>query len=680
MVASQLRQLREQLADWSYRYYVLDEPAVPDAEYDRLFRQLQQLEQAHPELISADSPTMRVGEKPLDGFTEVTHEVPMLSLDNAFSDDELLAFDRRVRERLGEALTGDHVTYVAEPKLDGLAVSLLYRDGQLVRAATRGDGASGEDITNNIRTLRSVPLALRGNGADNVPALLEVRGEVVMPHAGFEQLNQRQLAAGQKPFVNPRNAAAGSLRQLDARITAQRPLEFYAYSIAQLEGEALPATHMDGLQRVRDLGLRVSPLVSRCEGVEQLLAFYQQVQQQRADLGYDIDGVVYKVDQLALQQQLGFVSRAPRWAIAHKFPAQEELTVLREVEWQVGRTGTLTPVARLEPVFVGGVTVSNATLHNADEIERLGLHIGDTVVVHRAGDVIPKVSAVLIERRPDNATAITLPTECPVCASEVFRVPGEAAIRCTGGLICAAQQKEAVRHFASRRAMDIEGLGERVVELLVDEKLIANVADIYQLKAEQIAALERMGDKSAANLINAIEQSKKVALPRFLFSLGIREVGEATALGLANHFGSLDAIMAADEAALLEVADVGPVVASNLCHFFAEPHNQQVIAQLRAAGVTPTESEPQKPDTLPLHGQTWVLTGTLLQLSRDQAKAALQQLGAKVAGSVSKKTTVVIAGEAAGSKLDKAHTLGVAVHDEAYLLSLLEEHGVAADG
>src|SRR5690554_3361701 len=442
---------------------------------------------------------MRVGEKPLDGFTEVTHEVPMLSLDNAFSDDELLAFDRRVRERLGEALLADNVTYVAEPKLDGLAVSLLYRDGQLVRAATRGYGASGEDITNNIRTLRSVPLALRVNAADKVPALLEVRGEVVMPHAGFEQLNQRQLAAGQKPFVNPRNAAAGSLRQLDARITAQRPLEFYAYSIAQLEGEALPATHMDGLQRVRDLGLRVSPLVSRCEGVEQLLAFYQQVQQQRSDLDYDIDGVVYKVDQLALQQKLGFVSRAPRWAIAHKFPAQEELTVLREVEWQVGRTGVVTPVARLEPVFVGGVTVSNATLHNKDEIERLGVCVGDTVIVRRAGDVIFQVVRVVVDQRPEDARTIVFPQHCPVCDSPVERVGSEAAMRCSGGLVCPAQRKEAIKHFASRKAMDIEGLGDKLVEQLVDRGLVHSVADLYRLQVEDVAALERMAEKSAAN-------------------------------------------------------------------------------------------------------------------------------------------------------------------------------------
>ncbi|MEE4251080.1 MAG: NAD-dependent DNA ligase LigA [Alcanivoracaceae bacterium] len=668
-VVDQAQRLRDQLSDWSYRYYVLDQPAVPDAEYDRVFRQLQALEQQHPELISADSPTQRVGDRLLDGFVEVTHEVPMLSLDNAFSDDELIAFDRRITERLG---VQDTISYAAEPKLDGLAVSILYLDGQLVRAATRGDGATGEDITANIRTLRSVPLRLRGAA----PALLEVRGEVVMPHDGFDTLNERQRQAGQKPFANPRNAAAGSLRQLDSRITAQRPLEFYAYSIARLEGRVMPSTHLDGLQLLRDLGLRVNALVRRCHGVDELLAFYHSVQTQRPDLGYDIDGVVYKVDDLALQQKLGFVSRAPRWAIAHKFPAQEELTTLRDVEWQVGRTGALTPVARLEPVFVGGVTVSNATLHNADEIERLDLHIGDTVVVLRAGDVIPKVSAVLADRRPKDASAITIPTVCPVCGSEVFRAEGEAVTRCTGGLVCAAQQKEAVRHFASRRAMDIEGLGERLVDVLVDENLIANVADLYHLCVEQVAALERMGEKSASNLIEAIEHSKNIALPRFLFALGIREVGEATALALANHFGSLQAIMEADEQAFLQVPDVGPVVASHLRHFFAEPHNQQIIDRLLEAGVTPSESQPQKPEMLPLHGQTWVLTGTLEQLTRDQAKAALQQLGAKVAGSVSAKTSMVIAGEAAGSKLDKAQSLGIAVEDEAYLIKVLTEHGV----
>ena len=667
-VADQIRRLRQQLSDWSYRYYVLDEPAVPDPEYDRVFRALQALEQQHPELISADSPTQRVGERPLDGFAEVIHEVPMLSLDNAFSDDELIAFDRRICERLG---TQDTIGYVAEPKLDGLAVSILYENGQLVRAATRGDGASGEDITANIRTLRSVPLRLRGDS----PALLEVRGEVVMPHDGFEALNERQRQAGQKPFANPRNAAAGSLRQLDSRITAQRPLEFYAYSIARLQGQTLPATHMGGLQLLRDLGLRVNVLVRRCHGVNELLDFYQNVQRQRPTLGYDIDGVVYKVDDLALQQKLGFVSRAPRWAIAHKFPAQEELTTLRDVEWQVGRTGALTPVARLEPVFVGGVTVSNATLHNADEIERLDLHIGDTVVVLRAGDVIPKVSAVLAERRPADARAIAIPTTCPVCGSEVFRAEGEAVTRCTGGLICAAQQKEAVRHFASRRAMDIEGLGERLVDVLVDEKLIASVADLYHLRAGQIAALERMGEKSADNIINALEISKKTTLAKFIYALGIREVGEATARNFANYFGSFEALAAADQETLQKVPDVGPVVAHFVAEFFAQESNIAAVSALRNHGVHWDNIEVVSPEELPLAGLTYVLTGTLEALSRDDAKAHLLALGAKVAGSVSAKTDYVVAGPGAGSKLAKAEELGLKVMDEASLLALLQQHG-----
>lgn len=676
--AEQVQRLREQLADWSYRYYVLDDPAVPDAEYDRAFRALQQLEHDHPELIAADSPTRRVGEKPAQGFAEVNHEVPMLSLDNAFSEEELLAFDRRIRERLADTLAdGQGIVYTAEPKLDGLAVSLLYQQGRLVRAATRGDGSSGEDITSNMRTLRSLPLRLRtANIAP--PRLLEVRGEVVMPHQGFAELNARQRDAGQKPFANPRNAAAGSLRQLDPAVTASRPLDFYGYSIARLEGEDWPESHFDALQRLRELGLRVNPLVRRCNGVDGLLAFYAQLAATRAELGYDIDGVVYKVDSFAWQTQLGFVSRAPRWAIAHKFPAQEELTLLQGVDWQVGRTGALTPVARLQPVFVGGVTVSNATLHNADEIERLDLHMGDTVVVVRAGDVIPKVTSVLAQRRPASAEPIAIPTCCPVCDSEIFRAEGEAIARCTGGLICAAQQKEAVRHFASRRAMDIEGLGERLVELLVDHKLISSVADLYSLRLEQLLTLERMAEKSAGNLLAAIAASKSISLPRFLFALGIREVGEATALALANYFGRLDEVLAADEAALLEVADVGPVVASHIRHFFAEPHNRDVIQRLLEAGVTPAESTPTRPDHLPLHGQTWVLTGTLTSMTRDQAKAALQALGAKVAGSVSAKTSMVIAGEAAGSKRDKAEKQGVPIADEAFLQQVIDSNGKAA--
>ena len=668
--------LRGQLNDWSYRYYVLDDPAVPDAEYDRLYRELQALERAHPELVTPDSPTQRVGDAPLPHFSQVQHEVPMLSLDNAFDDDDLAGFDRRVRERLGDESL--QVEYVAEPKLDGLAVSLLYEHGRLVRAATRGDGQTGEDITANVRTMRSVPLSLRG---DRIPDLLEVRGEVVMPQAGFEALNTRQLEAGQKQFANPRNAAAGSLRQLDPRITAQRPLEFYAYSVARCQPDIQPSTHFDSLQWLRDLGLRVNSEVRRCAGIEALQVFYQDILARRDQLGYDIDGVVYKVDRFDWQTELGFVSRAPRWAIAHKFPAQEEITVLRDVEWQVGRTGAITPVARLEPVQVGGVTVSNATLHNMDEITRLDLRIGDSVVIYRAGDVIPKVVSVLAERRPAYAGVISMPSVCPVCGSEIFRAEGEVVARCTGGLICAAQQKEAIKHFASRRAMDIDGLGDKLVEALVDEKLVATVADLYRLVAEQIAGLERMGEKSATNLVKALDKSRETTLQRFLFALGIREVGEATALALANDFGSLDAIMQADEERLQEVPDVGPVVASHIRHFFMQPHNVEVIDALRAAGVHWQEFDPAERATdQPLKGQTWVLTGTLQQLTRDQAKAFLIDLGAKVAGSVSAKTTQVVAGEAAGSKLDKARQLGVSIMDEAAFLGTLEEMGIKVDG
>lgn len=671
-LVQQAQQLKDQLNDWSYRYYVLDDPAVPDAEYDRQYRALQALEQQHPELISADSPTQRVGDVPLDAFDQVQHEVPMLSLDNVFDDEGLRAFDARIVERL-DLDANSTIAYVAEPKLDGLAISLLYEHGELVRAATRGDGQTGENITANARTIRSVPLTLRG---ENLPARLEVRGEVVMPHAGFAALNERQEAAGQKVFANPRNAAAGSLRQLDSRITADRPLEFYAYSMAQLEGVAQPATHSAMLDALRAWGLRVNPEVTLCSGVDALLAFYAGILQKREGLGYDIDGVVYKVDRFDWQRDLGFVSRAPRWAIAHKFPAQEELTVLNGVDWQVGRTGALTPVARLEPVSVGGVTVSNATLHNIDEIQRLDIHIGDTVTVYRAGDVIPKVVKPLPERRPENAEPIRMPSECPVCESDIFRAEGEAVARCTGGLICGAQQREAIKHFASRKAMDIDGLGDKLVDALVDEGLIHTVADLYSLKAEDIAGLERMGEKSAENLVAALNVSKQTQLPRFLFAIGIREVGEATALALAQHFGKLDAIMTADETALVEVDDVGPIVASHICHFFQQPHNREVITRLQQAGLQWEEYDPAEKGEQPLEGQTWVLTGTLEMFTRDQAKRALQSLGAKVAGSVSKKTACVVAGAAAGSKLTKAQDLGIEVKDEAALKTLLAEHGV----
>lgn len=671
-VESRIAALRDQLNDWSYRYYVLDDPAVPDAEYDRLFRQLEELEQAHPDLITEDSPTRRVGDAPLSEFEEVRHEVPMLSLGNAFDDEEVAAFDRRIRERLGLAEDAC-VDYVAEPKLDGLAVSLLYREGMLVMAATRGDGQVGEDITLNIRTLKSVPLKLRG---DVPPDLIEVRGEVVMPRAGFEALNERQLAAGEKTFANPRNAAAGSLRQKDSRVTAQRPLQFYAYSVARLEGEAMPATHCQLLQRVRDLGLPVSAELKACSGMPALLDYYRDILDRRDRLGYDIDGVVYKVDRLDWQTRLGFVSRAPRWAIAHKFPAQEEITVLNDVEWQVGRTGALTPVARLEPVEVAGVTVSNATLHNVDEIQRLDLRIGDSVVIYRAGDVIPKVVSVVRERRPPDAREIVPPAQCPACGSDIWRAEGEAVARCTGGLFCPAQRKEAIKHFASRRALDIEGLGDKLVETLVDRDMIHTPADLYGLEHAQLAALDRMGEKSAANLVEAIERSKQTTLARFLFALGIREVGEATAQQLAGHFRCLDAVRTASEAELQEVEDVGPIVAGHISHFFQQPHNLEVIDALLNHGLAWPDPPPIDQAQAPLAGQTWVLTGTLAAMGRSEAKAFLQQLGAKVAGSVSSQTTCLVAGEKAGSKLTKAEQLGVRVLDEDALLAFLRSHGL----
>ena len=764
--ADDIKALRDQLNDWSHRYYVLDDPSVPDAEYDRAFRRLEELEAEHPELVTKDSPTQRVGDRPLEAFDEVRHDVPMLSLGNAFDEQELRDFDQRVRERLD---VEGPVAYVAEPKLDGLAVSLLYENGELVRAATRGDGETGEDITANVRTIKSVRLKLRG---DKPPARMEVRGEVVMPHDGFAKLNQRQEEAGQRTFANPRNAAAGSLRQLDSRITAQRPLEFYAYSVAQLDDEDWPETHSGMLDRVREWGLRVNKEVKVCQGLDAMLSFYEDIMARRMDLGYDIDGVVYKVDRLDWQRDLGFVSRAPRWAVAHKFPAQEEITVLNEVDWQVGRTGALTPVAKLEPVQVGGVTVSNATLHNIDEIRRLDIRVGDSVVIYRAGDVIPKVVRTVPERRPKNAGEINLPTECPVCGSEILRADDGVVARCTGGLICGAQQREAIKHFASRRAMDIDGLGDKLVDALVDQGLIDTVAGLYRLKAEDVAGLERMGEKSAANLIEALEASKKMPLSRFLFALGILQIGEETAKALADAFGDLESIRNAPLLLFLQVPDVGGEVAKAIAAFFAEEHNEKVIDGLLDAGVEPqSNGTPSRRfvDTLtlahflssaktlgmplsgvgtktletlgrhyrhldallkavddgeddsgvkagtleklaeglkadqwrkklqdaqayadalaekapaggaderPLEGQTWVLTGTLARLTRDQAKQHLEALGAKVSGSVSGKTARVVAGESAGSKLDKARKNDVAVIDEEEFIDFLAGHGI----
>lgn len=660
--------LRTEIWRHNHLYYVLDAPEVPDAEYDRLLRRLQEVEAEHPELVTPDSPTQRVGAAPADGFGEVRHEIPMLSLDNAFSEEELRDFDRRVRERLERE--GD-VTYCCEPKLDGAAVSLLYEDGLLVRAATRGDGETGEDITANVRTIPSVPLRL----AAGAPAVLEVRGEVYMPLEGFERFNTEARARGEKAFVNPRNAAAGSLRQLDPRITAQRPLAMYCYSIGHLDAKSRPAGHHAALLWLRELGLRVNPEVRRVTGVDDCVGYYDDLLQRRAGLGYEIDGVVCKVDAFAEQDILGFVSRAPRWALACKFPAQEEVTTLLGVDFQVGRTGALTPVARLEPVFVGGVTVSNATLHNMDEIARLDLRIGDAVVVRRAGDVIPQVVRVIAERRPKGARRVAMPAHCPVCESAIERPGGEVVARCSGGLVCAAQRRSMILHYASRRALDIEGMGERLVGVLVEQELVHDVADLYALEAEALAGLERMGEKSAQNLVEAVRASRDTTLGRFLFALGIREVGESTAKSLARHFGSLDAIVDATESELQEVPDVGPVVAHHLRAFLDQSENLAVIRRLREAGVRWEEKRVERA-SLPLAGETWVLTGSLGKMTRDVAKEHLEELGAKVAGSVSKKTSRVVAGPGAGSKLRKAEELGVAVMDESAFLEFLGGHGV----
>ncbi len=664
------RQLRETIDAYNYQYHVLDEPSVPDAEYDRLMVELKQLEAAHPELVSPDSPTQRVGAAPQSAFASVHHEVPMLSLDNAFSEADFLDFDRRILERLE---TTGPIRYACELKLDGIAMSLLYQDGILVRGATRGDGTSGEDITQNVRTIASIPLKLLGSG---YPSTLEVRGEVYLPRAGFDALNAQALARGEKIYVNPRNTAAGSLRQLDSRITAQRPLQFCCYGVGLVEGGSLPAYHTDILKQLQQWGLRINEEMRVVEGAQACLDYYRDRGAKRDRLAYDIDGIVFKVDAVSLQRELGFVSRAPRWAIAYKFPAQEELTELLDVEFQVGRTGAITPVARLKPVFVGGTTVRNATLHNSDEIERLGLLIGDTVVVRRAGDVIPKVVQVVQERRPANARAIVFPSLCPVCASPLERVEGEVAVYCTGGLICAAQQKGTLLHFASRRALDIEGLGDKLVEQLVDTQLVATVADLYKLDLETLTGLERMGKKSAENLLAALAASKTTTLPRFLYGLGIHDVGESTAQALANHFGELDPIMAADIEQLQQVPDIGPVVAAHVLDFFATPRNREVIELLRSAAIGvhwPALSARRREDA-PLTGQTFVLTGNLESLTRDQAKANLQLLGAKVAGSVSKKTSFVVAGTGAGSKLADAQALGIPVLDESELLALLAQH------
>ncbi len=660
--------LREEINYHNYRYYVLDDPEIPDSEYDRLLRELQALEEKHPELITNDSPTQRVGAQPLASFSEIKHLQPMLSLNNAFSDEEVLDFVRRAKEKLQYDQVSSEIVYAAEPKLDGLAISLLYENGQLIRGATRGDGVTGEDVTQNVRTIDAIPLKLMG---EQFPSRLEVRGEVVMTKSGFNKLNEIQRDKGEKVFANPRNAAAGSLRQLDPKVTATRPLMFYSYAVGLVEGGSIPDTQTAVLARLKDWGLPVNSEIKQVQGASGCLEYYNEIGAKRDQLDYDIDGVVYKVDKLVEQEELGFVSRAPRWAIAHKFAAQEEMTRLLAIDIQVGRTGALTPVARLEPVFVGGVTVTNATLHNQDEIERKDIRVGDTVIVRRAGDVIPEVVSSIKAKRKKGARKFKLPTQCPVCGSEVIRLENEAVSRCTGGLFCDAQRKESIKHFASRKAMDIEGLGDKLVEQLVDADMVHDLSDIFHLELSKLAGLDRMAEKSAKNLLDALEKSKSTTLDRFIFSLGIRQVGETTAKTLAQYFGSLPAVMSASEEALIDVPDVGPVVAESIVHFFNEPHNTAVIKKLQAAGVHWDDVEVDKSKPQPLADQIFVVTGTLSTMSRDEAKQALQALGAKVTGSVSKKTDYVVVGENPGSKATKAEALGITILDEDSLHALL---------
>lgn len=671
-ISKKINQLRLLLRHHEYQYHVLNTPEIPDADYDHLMRELLALEEANPELVTADSPTQRVGAVPLAAFEQVHHEVPMLSLDNVFDEEGYLAFYKRVQDRLKNDAP---LIFCCELKLDGLAVSLLYENGELVRAATRGDGSTGENITANARTIRAIPLRLCG---DNIPRRLEIRGEVFMPQAGFELMNEEARRGDGKIFANPRNAAAGSIRQLDPRIAAKRPLAFCCYGVGLLEGGGeLPRSHWERLMQFKAWGLPVNEHVQRCTGSDAVLAFYRHVEQERPRLGFDIDGVVIKIDDITLQETLGFVARAPRWATAFKFPAQEQSTLVRDVEFQVGRTGAITPVARLEPVQVAGVMVSNATLHNADEIERLGLRIGDTVIVRRAGDVIPQVIGVIMERRPQNAREIIFPHHCPVCGSDVERVAGEAVARCTGGLICAAQRKEALKHFVARRALDVDGMGDKIIEQLVDREYVKNPADLFRLSPITLAGLDRMGPKSAQNLVNALATAKQTTFARFLYALGIREVGEATAANLAAHFNSLEKLRAADLDALKQVPDVGEIVAKHVINFFAEVHNQQVISELISPEIgihwpAPVVVAVEEIDS-PFAGKTVVLTGSLTLLSRDEAKDRLTALGAKVSGSVSSKTDLVIAGEAAGSKLVKAQELGITVIDETQMLHLMGE-------
>ena len=647
---------------FNYQYYAVDNPEVSDSEYDRLFRELKQIEAEHPALLTLDSPTQRVGGQVLDKFIQVSHSLPMLSLDNMFNEADLKAFNKRVKDWLNSENTP---TYIAEPKLDGLAISLRYEQGILVRAATRGDGKVGEDVTVNTRTISSIPLKLIGSG---VPEVIEIRGEIFIPKLGFESLNKQQIADGKKPFVNPRNAAAGSLRQLDSRITANRPLEIYCYGLGEIKGLAeMPESHSAAMSMIEKWGCRISPELQKVSSIKACEAYIKQIGERRDTLAYDIDGVVFKVDDLYLQQRLGFVSRAPRWAIAHKFPAQQEMTTVEGIEIQVGRTGALTPVARLNPVFVGGVTVSNATLHNQDEIDRKDIRISDTVIVRRAGDVIPEVVQVVLSKRQEQSKPFILPSRCPICDSEAERLEGEVILRCTAGLYCPAQRKEAIKHFVSRKAIDVDGLGDKIIEQLVDKGLVDDPADLFTLKIGQLSALERMGDKSAENIINAIDLAKKTKFSSFLYSLGIREVGETTARSLAKHFLTLDALKEADEEVLIGIEDVGPIVAHSIVTFFHQPHNQEVIERLLMAGLEWPKEQQQLTNTV-LSGKIVVLTGTLEELSRSEAKEKLLALGAKVAGSVSKNTDFVVAGRDAGSKLTKAQGLGVKVVDESTLI------------
>lgn len=660
-----IESLRKSIEEFNYQYYVLDNPTVPDVEYDRKLRELIALERKYPEFLSPNSPTQKVGGKSDSAFEQVTHITPMLSLDNVFSEEEFSAFEKRIFNRLNDTTS---LSFTCEPKLDGLAISIIYRNGLLDVAATRGDGKQGEDVTQNIKTIASIPLKLRGN----FPDLLDVRGEVFMPKQAFEKLNQDSIIEGKNTFANPRNAAAGSLRQLDPAITASRSLSIYFYAIGTAEGVDLANDHFERLMQLKSWGLPVCPEIKLAKNSTSCMSFYQNILNNREALPYEIDGVVYKVNDIEKQTELGFVAKAPRWAIAHKFPAQEEITVLNTVDFQVGRTGAITPVARLEPVFVGGVTVSNATLHNMDEIERLGVKVGDTVVIRRAGDVIPQIVSVVLDNRPDDALPIEIPQECPVCSSLVEREADQAIYRCTGGLICGAQQKQSIKHFASRKAMDIDGLGDKLVDQLCDEKLIETAADLYQLDKTKLLELERMAEKSADNLLTAIETSKQTTLSRFIYAIGIREVGEVTAINLANELLTLRNIENSNIEQLEEIKDIGNVVAQHIVNFFANEKNLSVVRALVDAGVTWPDIEKKTEEEQPLLGQTWVLTGTLTQMKRNEAKQKLMALGAKVSGSVSKKTSVVVAGESSGSKLTKANELGITVINENQFIQKLE--------